>query len=279
MRAKKRISSAVYHILMISFALLMLYPLIWMIFSSFKPSAEITRMTGSLIPKNPTLDNYISGWKGFAGLSFAAFFKNSIFVALVRVIGTVISCSLIAFGFARIPFKTRNVWFVIMILTMCLPAQILQIPQFLLFNHFGWVGTYLPLLVPSFFGGAYNVFLLMQFMRGIPVELDESAKIDGCGWFRLFYSIILPLVKPAVATVAVLTFMWSWDDFFSALLYLNKPTMYPVAYALKLYSDEVTSNYGPMLAMSVLSIVPILILFFVFQKSLVEGISTVGVKG
>jgi len=279
MKAKKRIGNIIYHLIMVLLGFLMLYPLIWMVLSSFKPSAEITLITGGLIPKNPTFGNYISGWQGFAGLSFAAFFKNSIFVAVVRVIGTVASCSLVAFGFARIPFKTRNFWFAIMILTMCLPAQILQIPQFLLFNHFGWVGTYLPLIVPSFFGGAYNIFLLIQFMRGIPPELDESATIDGCGWFRLFYSIILPLIQPAVATVAVLTFMGSWDDFFSALLYLNKPSMYPVAYALKLYSDEVTTNYGPMLAMSVVSLMPILVLFFIFQKSLVEGISTIGIKG
>ena len=279
MKAKKRIKNVIYHLIMVLFGFLMLYPLIWMLLSSFKPSFEITRITGGLIPENPTFDNYISGWKGFAGLSFYTFFKNSIFVASIRSIGTVASCAIVAFGFARIPFKTRGFWFGIMIITMCLPAQILQIPQYLLFNSFGWVGTYLPLLVPSFFGSGYNIFLLVQFMRGIPLELDESAKIDGCGWFRLFYSIILPLIKPAIATVAVLTFMASWDDFFSALLYLNKPSMYPVAYALKMYSDEVTTNYGPMLAMSVVSLIPILLLFFLFQKSLVEGISTIGIKG
>lgn len=279
MRTKTLITNTVYHILMVVFGFLMLYPLIWMFSSSLKPSAEIMTTTSQLIPGNASLQNYIWGWKGFGGVTFATFFINSIFVAVMRVIGTTVSCSLIAFGFARISFKGKNLWFGVMVLTMCLPSQVLQIPQFLLFNNLGWVGTYLPLLVPSFFGGAYNIFLLLQFMRGIPAEMDESAKIDGCGRFRIFLSIILPLVKPAVATVAVLTFMASWDDFFSALIYLNKPSMYPVAYALKLFSDEVTTNYGPMLAMSVVSLIPILFLFFIFQKSLVEGISTIGIKG
>ncbi|MDR1061243.1 MAG: carbohydrate ABC transporter permease [Clostridiales bacterium] len=277
--AKNRAGISAYHIAMALFGILMIYPLLWMLSSSLKPSTDIMITTGQLIPRELTLENYAYGWKGFGGMPFAAFFKNSIFVAAVRVAGTVFSCSVIAFGFARIPFRTRRFWFMAMILTMCLPGQILQIPQYILFNRLGWVGTYLPLLVPSFFGGAFNVFLLVQFMKGIPLELDESAKIDGCGWIRLFALIIAPLVRPAMATVAVLTFMASWDDFYSALIYLNKPSLYPVAYALKLYSSEVSTNYGPMLAMSVLSLLPVLLLFFAFQKSLVEGIGTVGIKG
>ena len=154
-----------------------------------------------------------------------------------------------------------------------------MIPQYLLFNRFGWVGTYLPIIVPRFCGDAFNVFLLMQFMKNVPKEMDEAAIMDGCNPFQMFYRIILPLVKPAISTVAVLSFMSSWSDFMGALLYLNKPSMYPVSYALKLFSDESGTNYGPMFAMSVASLIPVLILFFIFQKSLVEGISTTGVKG
>ena len=166
-----------------------------------------------------------------------------------------------------------------MLLTMCLPSQVLMVPQYLLYNSLGWVGTYLPLMVPSFCGNAFNVFLLMQFMKNIPGEIDEAAVMDGCSRLQLFGRIMLPLVKPAVATVAVLSFMGSWSDFMGTLLYLNKPRMYPVSFALRLFSDESGTNYGPMFAMSVASLVPVLVLFFIFQKSLVEGISTTGVKG
>ena len=155
----------------------------------------------------------------------------------------------------------------------------MRIPQYLFFNNLGWVGTYLPIIVPSFFGNAYFIFMVMQFMKGIPRELDESAKIDGCGWFGLFARIMLPLVQPAVAMVAIMTFIDAWNDFYGALIYLNKPSLYPVAYALKFFSDMYTTDYGSLLAMSTLSLVPVILLFSIFQKSLIEGIATTGIKG
>jgi len=280
MKKKRMIDSIIYHVFMIAFSFIMIYPLLWLLASSIKPSNEIMRTADELFVKNPTLENYINGWKGFARYTFGTFFKNSFILAGVRVVGTVVSSSLTAYGFARIRFCGRKIWFAIMIGTMCLPGMVLQIPQYLLFNKMGWVGTWLPLLVPCWFGGgAYNVFLIMQFMRNVPREIDEAARIDGCGWWRLYKDIMIPLVKPALGSVAILTFIKAWGDFYSALIYLNKPIFYPVAYALKLFADEQFTNYGPMLAMSVLSLVPIIILFFVFQKSLVEGISTSGIKG
>ena len=280
MKLKKILGRTVYHVFMIAFSLLMLYPLLWMISASLKPSDQIMITADQLIPRTVTFSNYIEGWRGFARYSFATYFKNSILISVVRVVGTVISASLSAFGFARIRFKTRSFWFAVMIGTMCLPGMVLQIPQYLMFNRLGWVGTFRPLLIPCWFGGgAFNIFLLMQFMKNIPRDMDEAATIDGCGWWRLFTRIMLPLIVPAICSVAVLTFIGAWGDFYSSLIYLNKPAYYPVAYALKLYSDEVSTNYGPMLAMSVLSLVPIMILFVLFQKSLVEGISTSGIKG
>lgn len=280
MKLKKILGRTVYHVFMIAFSLLMLYPLLWMISASLKPSDQIMITADQLIPRTVTFSNYIEGWRGFARYSFATYFKNSILISVVRVVGTVISASLSAFGFARIRFKTRSFWFAVMIGTMCLPGMVLQIPQYLMFNKLGWVGTFRPLLIPCWFGGgAFNIFLLMQFMKNIPRDMDEAATIDGCGWWRLFTRIMLPLIVPAICSVAVLTFIGAWGDFYSSLIYLNKPAYYPVAYALKLYSDEVSTNYGPMLAMSVLSLVPIMILFVLFQKSLVEGISTSGIKG
>ncbi len=275
----KKMKSLIFHTLMIAFSLMMLYPLIWMITSSFKEDALIMRTTTQLIPSNPTLVNYANAWKGFGKNTFMDFFSNSMTVAVGRMIGMTASSALAAFGFARIRFKTKNIWFVMMIGTMCLPSMVLQIPQYVMFNKLGWIGTFKPIIVPAFFGGAYNIFLIMQFMRGIPRDMDEAAEIDGCGWWGIFTKIMLPLVSPALVMVAVLVFIAAWGDFYSALIYLNKPSTYPIAYALKLYSDEASTNYGSMLAMSVMSIVPIMILFALFQKSLMEGITTTGIKG
>lgn len=279
MKVKKRISAVVYHAGMIVGSFIMVYPLLWLLGSSLKTNEEYFASPYTLFPAAATFSNYIEGWKGFARLSFGVFFKNSIFIAVLSTLGTVASCTLAAYGFSRVKFRTRKFWFGAMLLTMCLPSQVLMVPQYLLYNSLGWVGTYLPLIVPSFCGSAFNVFLLMQFMKNIPREIDEAAIVDGCSQYQLFRRIMLPLVKPAVATVAVLSFMGSWSDFMGALLYLNKPRMYPASFALRLFSDETGTNYGPMFAMSVASLTPILALFFIFQKSLVEGISTTGVKG
>ena len=279
MRLKRKIFRVCYHIFMIAFSFLMLYPLLWMVASSFKPTHEIMRTADSIIVQNPTLENYINGWKGFARYTFATFFKNSTLIATIGTVAAVVSNSIIAFGFARIRFKGRKFWFALMISTMCLPGMVLNVPTYVMFNKFGWVGTMLPILVPGWFGGAFNTFLIMQFMRNIPREMDEAAEIDGCGWWQLYTKISLPLIKPALASVAIMSFIGGWNDFYGALLYLNKTKYYPVAFALKLFEDEIGVNYGPMLAMSVLSLVPIMILFFIFQKQLIEGISTSGLKG
>ena len=216
---------------------------------------------------------------GFGGNSFALFFKNSFFVTILVTIGTVLSSSFIAFGFARIRFRGRSFWFVMMIITMLLPGQVMIIPRYVMFNNMGWVGTFLPLIIPPFFGGAFNIFLIMQFIRGIPRDMDESAKIDGCSWYGIYWRILLPLVVPALVTVGVLAFIGSWEDFMGSLLYLNTPRKYTVAYALKLFNDTQKTDYGATFAMSALSMVPVLILFFFFQKQLVEGISMQGIKG
>ena len=275
----KRRNTILYHIIVSIISFAMLYPLLWMFASSLKPTNEIFVSVSSLIPYNATLDNYITGWRGFAGLSFGVFFKNSLFVAFVHSLGCTVSAAVAAFGFARLKFPGRNFWFVCMILTMMLPGQVMMIPRYILFNKMGWVGTFLPMTVPAFFGNAFNIFLVMQFIRGIPRDMDEAARIDGCSWYGIFGYIILPLIIPALVTVSVLSFINSWGDFMGSLLYLNTPTKYTVAYALKLFSDTSFTDYGATFAMSVLSMVPILIIFFLFQKNLVEGISMQGIKG
>lgn len=277
-KAKRR-SMIIYHVIVIFLSFAMLYPLFWMVSSSFKPNSEIFVSVTSLIPNDFTFENYTTGWKGFAGLSFGVFFGNSIFVAGMATLGATLSAAICAFGFARLRFPGRNIWFVAMIITMMLPGQVMMIPRFVLFNSMGWVGTFLPMTVPAFFGGAFDIFLIMQFVRGIPRDMDEAARIDGCSWYGIFLYIIIPMIVPALVTVAVLTFIGSWGDFMGSLLYLNKPQKYTAAYALKLFADASFTDYGATFAMSTLSLIPILTIFFFFQKNLVEGISIQGLKG
>ncbi|MGI6182842.1 MAG: carbohydrate ABC transporter permease [Candidatus Fimadaptatus sp.] len=279
MKRRKVTLNVVYHVLVTAASIGMLYPLIWMISSSFKPNAEIFDTVGQLIPETLTLENYVNGWRGFAGLSFSVYFKNSLIIAGLSTIGAAFSAAVVAFGLARLHFPGRNFWFVTMIITMMLPSQVMMIPRFVLFNSIGWVGSYLPLVVPAFFGSAFDIFLVMQFIRGIPRDMDEAATIDGCSWYGIFWRIMLPMIVPAVVTVGILTFIGAWGDFMGSLLYLNAPQTYTVAYALKLFSDSAGTDFGATFAMSVLSLVPILIIFFFFQRQLVEGISIQGLKG
>jgi len=277
--AQRRASSVVYQVLMACGSFLMLYPLMWLVASSFKPNTEIFVNAASLIPRTFVTEHYATGWKGFGGFGFGLFMKNSFIVAASATMGMVASSAVVAFGFARLSFPGRNLWFVCMIMTMLLPGQVMMIPRFVMFNKMGWVGTFLPMTMPFFFGGAFNIFLTMQFIRTVPRDMDEAARIDGCSWYGIFARIILPLIIPALVTVGVLTFISSWEDFMGALLYLNKPHRYTVAYALKLFNDNTKSDYGATFAMSVVSLIPILVIFFFFQRNLVEGISLQGLKG
>ena len=281
MKTTRKISTVIYHVLVLGFGLMMIYPLIWMVMSSFKETNTIFATAGSLIPEKFTLQNYINGWKGFAKISFGVFFKNSLFISIVATIGTVISSALVAYGFARCEFKGKKLLFSAMLISMMLPAQVLMIPQYLWYQKLGWVGSYMPLTVPYFFAiQGFFVYLMINFIDGIPRELDEAAKIDGCSYYTIFSKIILPLISPALITAGIFSFMWRWDDFLSALLYVNESAKYPVSLALKLFCDPgSSSDYGAMFAMAFLSVLPAVIMFIFFQKYLVEGIATSGLKG
>ena len=281
MKKKRLIGKIIYHVLVCGLGLVMIYPLVWMIMSSFKPTSTIFTTAGQLIPTQFVFENYVNGWKGFAKITFATFFKNSLFISIVATMGTLISSSLVAFGLSRCKFFGRRALFVAMLLSMMLPAQVLMIPQYLWYQKLGWVGSYKPLIIPYFFAiQGFFVYLLSNFIGGIPIELDEAAKIDGCSYWGIFTRIMIPLIKPAVVTGCIFSFMWRWDDFLSALLYINKTAMYPVSLALKLFCDPgSSSDYGAMFAMASLSILPSVLIFIFFQKYLVEGISTSGLKG
>lgn len=279
-KTRKLIGKVIYHVAVVFIGFVMIYPLLWMVASSFKPANEIFNNASTLLPKEFVSYNYSNGWKGFAGYGFSNFFQNSFLISGLSTIGSLISSPFIAFGFSRLHFKGRRIWFSMMLLTMMLPFQIIMIPQYIIFHNLGWVGTILPLVAPSFFGGAFFIFLIIQFIDGIPRELDEAAKIDGCSWYGIYSKIILPLIVPAIVTCGIFAFMWKWDDFLASLLYLNAPRQYTVSIALKMFSDPNSgSDWGSMFAMATLSILPIMLIFIFCQKYLVEGISTEGLKG
>ena len=282
MKTKRIVGASIYHILVFGFGLVMLYPLMWMFFSSLKETTTIFTTAGQLIPTHITFDNYTNGWKGFAGITFGVFLKNSLFIAIVATFGTLMSSAFVAYSFSRCKkFKLRGILFAAMLASMMLPGQILMVPQYLWYKKLGWVGSYLPLIVPFFFAvQGYFVYLMMNFIEGIPTDLDEAAKIDGCSYYSIFFRIIFPLMRPALVTGGIFSFMWRWDDFMSALLYVNKAAQYPVSLALKLFADPgSTSDYGAMFAMSTLSLIPVFLIFLFFNRYLVQGIGTSGLKG
>jgi len=269
------------HLFIIALGLLMIYPILWMIVSSFKPNNMIFSDPG-LFPKAVTIENYISGWQGYAGTTFGRFFANSLFLCVVAIIGILLTCTMAAYAFARLKFAGRGFWFAVMMITLMLPGHVTIVPRYIMFNTFGWVNTTLPILIPKFLAtDAFFVFLLVQFIRSLPKELDEAAIIDGCGKWGVFFKIIVPLAVPALVTTALFTFLWTWDDFMSPLLYLTKPETFTVSRALRTFVGDAgaVSNWGGALAMATLSMIPPFILFFSLQKYFVQGISTTGIKG
>lgn len=276
---KKTLGSLRFHILALFFGIIMVYPLLWMVASSLKPNEEVFTTATSLIPSVFRWDNYITGWQGNGRVTYSTYFANSFFTTILCTVGSVFSSSLIAYGFARIPFKGKGLLFSILLATTLLPEQILIIPQYVIFQKFGWINTYLPIIIPKFCGDTFFVFLNIQFMKGVPTELDEAAKIDGCGWVNNYTKILLPLSVPSLITSTVFSFYWSWQEFLGPLIYLNDPRKYTVQVALKMFSDPQTNtNWAGLFAMSTLSILPVIIVFLFCQKYLVEGVATTGIK-
>lgn len=275
-----KISRFTYHGAILICSLAMLYPVLWMLSSSFKPQGLIFQDL-SLWPKQVTLKNYVEGWIGFSGTSFGRFFLNSLFIVTVSIIGNLISCSLAAYPFARMEFPLRKFWFAVMMMTIMLPHHVVIIPQYILFKQFDWINTYYPLLVPRFFAvEPFYIFLMVQFMRGLPKELDNAATVDGCGKFQIYWRLILPLALPALVTTTIFTFIYVWNDFFGPLIYISQVKDFTATLGLSLFisSGEGKSEYGQLFAMSMLSLIPLFTIFVFFQKYLVEGIATSGVK-
>ncbi|MFH8251978.1 carbohydrate ABC transporter permease [Microbacterium sp. B2969] len=273
--------TVIWAIVLVALTALVLYPLVWLLFATFKPNAEFGQSI-AILPRNPTLDNYKTVSEGIAGVPMWKFFLNSLIIAGGSVIGTVFSASLAAYAFARIQFKGLGILFAAMIGTLLLPFHVVIIPQYIIFNKLGLIDTFVPILLPKFLATeAFFVFLLVQFIRQMPRDMDEAARIDGAGHWRIFWSIILPLIKPALITCAIFAFIWSWNDFLGPLLYLTSPDNYPLPIALRLYNDASSggADYGATVTASFIALLPVLLFFLVFQRFLVDGVATQGLKG
>ncbi len=277
---RKKWHTVLWFATLIILTIIVLYPLVWLFMSTFKPNSEFGQNPG-LIPQNPTFDNYLKVAEGIAGVPMWKFFLNSFILAISAVIGTVLSSALAAYAFARVQFKGLGIFFAIMIGTLLLPFHVVIIPQYIMFNKLGLVDTFVPLILPKFLAtGAFFVFLLVQFIRQMPRDMDEAARIDGAGHVRVFWSIILPLIRPALITCAIFAFIWEWNDFLGPLIYLTSPENYPLPIALRLYNDQTsTSDYGATVTASFVALLPVLLFFIVFQRFLVDGVATQGLKG
>ena len=275
---RKPVTSILRHVFLIAAAVLMLYPVIWMVVSSFRPTDLIFREAG-LVFDSFEISNYVDGWNALT-YPFNVYLLNSGLVVIGSIIGNLVSCSLAAYAFARLEFTGKKFWFAIMLLSIMLPIHVIIVPQYVLFSQLGWVNTFLPLIVPKLLAtDAFFIFLMVQFIRGIPRELDEAARIDGAGHPRIFLQIILPLMVPALATTTIFTFIWTWNDFFSQLIFLTKPALYTVPLALNAFQDAQSStDFGELFAMSVVSLIPIFLIFLFGQRFLIKGIATTGIK-
>ena len=251
-------------------------PFVWMISTSVKPRWEQLIIPPKWIPSTFVWSNYT---EPFQTHPFATWYMNTLILVVCNVVGGLLSSSLVAYAFARIQFRGRNVLFVLLLATMMLPSQVTLIPVFYMFTKIGWVDSLKPLIVPSFFGSAFYIFLLRQFFMTIHPEMDDAAEIDGCSLLGIYWRIILPIAKPALGVVAIYEFTYNWNDFFGALIYLNTPTHFPVALGLRFFQTRFDPQLGPTMAMTFVSIIPILIVFYLTQRAFVQGIVISGVKG
>lgn len=277
---KGRMGRLMCYVFLIALAVVMVYPLLWMIGSSFKENNEIITSM-SIFLKQVRLSAFVEGWKGNGRYTYLTYFTNTFLLVVPTVFFTVFSSMLVAYGFARFRFPLKKLCFALVISTLLLPEQTLMVPRYLLFNRLGWLDSYKPMIVPAIFATyPFFIYMMIQFIRGLPRELDESARIDGCGSFGIFARIIVPLSKPAIFSVTLFQFVWRWNDFFNPLIYINSVSKYPVSLALRMSLDVAdTVHWDQLMAMSLLTMLPPVLLYIFAQKYFIEGIATSGLKG
>ncbi|GHV94361.1 sugar ABC transporter permease [Spirochaetia bacterium] len=267
------------YIFLVFLGYIMIYPLLFMLSASFKSNVEIFGSL-NLIPREPVFDAYARGWRGSGQYSFSTFFLNTFILVLPTVFFTLLSSTIVGYGFARFRFSLKKILFMLMISTLMLPNTVIIIPRYIFFKNLGWLDSYLPFIVPAILGAfPFFNFMMVQFFRGIPMELDESARLDGCNSFTTLWRILLPLCTPALFSVAIFQFVWTWNDFMNALIYISSVKKFPVALGLRMAIDiGGETRWNQILAMSCISILPPSLLFFFAQNYFVEGISTAGLK-
>ena len=265
----------VYSLLVIG-SIVFLLPFLWMVSTSLKVSSEVFVYPPSFLPSSFQWHNYLDGW---TALPFNTFLRNSLIITCSNVVGNLLSCSLVAFGFARLRARGRGLLFLLVLGTMMIPNEVTMVPRFILFKELHWVNTLLPLTVPAWFGYAFFIFLLRQFFMSIPHELDEAAHIDGASFFRIYWNIILPLSKPALGAVAIFAFIGNWNNLLDPLIYLRSQSLYTIALGLNLFLGQYVTVVNQLMAVSILALLPILIIFFFAQKVFVQGVTLSGMGG
>lgn len=277
-KQRERRKNIILHIVLILCSIAFIFPFLWMLFTALKTPQELLLGFEQFFPTDPQWSNFVDA---VTMIPFLLYLKNSLFITTMVVLGTLISSTTAAYAFAKLEWKGKNKWFLLMLATMMIPIQVILIPTYIMYSYMGWLATRLPLIVPAFFGGgaAFYIFLLRQFFMGVPKELSESAIIDGANHFQIFFKIMLPLSKPALLTVALFTFMATWNDYFGPLIFLSDPDHWTLAIGLRSFQTRFGGRYDLMMAASLLIMLPTLILFFTAQKSFIEGITFTGIKG
>lgn len=264
------------YFILLAFAMLFLVPFFFLLMGSFKTTSELFRVPFHWLPDHFKFDNYV---ELFTTIPFFKYLKNTMIIVLFNIVGSLISNSLIGYGFSRLRWPGRDKVFMIVLVTMILPYQVTLIPLYLMYTKMKWVGTFLPLIVPCFFGNAFFIFLMRQFLVGIPKEITESARIDGASEFKIFLQLIMPISKPALATVAIMSFMRSWNDFLGPLVFLGNDKLYTLSLAASMLKSTLDPNWDMLLTLGVVMVLPVLLLFFVLQKYFIQGITMSGIKG
>lgn len=270
------LSTVIANLLLAGLGILFALPFFWMLSASLKVEADIWIYPPKWIPDSPLWSNYPTA---LGLMKFPLLLYNTVLITALSMAGTLLSCTWIVYGFARFRFPGRDFFFVLLLATMMLPAQVTMIPLFILFRELNWLNTFLPLIVPAFFGNAFFIFLLRQFFMTIPTELDDAAKIDGCSYIGIWWRIMLPLVKPALATVAIFAFIGNWNDFLYPLIYLNDESKFTLTLGLATFRGVYTTQWALLMAASVVVLLPCLIVFFLAQRQFVEGITFAGLQG
>ncbi|EOH85982.1 hypothetical protein UAS_01673 [Enterococcus asini ATCC 700915] len=280
-KRKRLLSSTIRYIILTIVAVIMIYPILWLVGASFKTNTEIFTEIG-FIPKRIDFTPYIEGWQTRTEYTFTTYFANTFKIVIPKIIFCLVSSTVTAYGFARFNFKFKNILFALLMATMFLPAVVTRIPLYIFWKQFNMLDTYVPLIAPTVFAQEpFFVFMLIQFLRSIPRDLDEAATIDGCNTFQILWRILLPQLRPALISCIIFQFVWSFNDFLGPLIYISSVDKYPVALALKMSIDTSSGivEWNQILAMSLISLLPALILFFSAQKYFVEGVTSSGIKG